>query len=288
MILVVGASGKLGGSIAARLLKAGKAVRILTRENPDYRTHVAAGAEEVAGDLKDRASLDAVCRGVDTVITTATAAQRGGPDTLESVDLNGVGNLIDAAQAAGVKHFIYISSTGADPDSPNPYFMAKGQNEKRLRESGMSYTILTPHVYLDIWLGLAFGMPLQAGQPITLVGKGDHKHSFIAVEDVASFAIAAVDHPAAQNQQLLLGGPAPVSFCDIAAQVGNVMGKELPVNFVPMGAPIPLIPESLWGFLYFLESYEFNIDMSELPGTYGVAMTSVQDLARQMFLSRAQ
>jgi len=285
VILVVGASGKLGGAIAQRLLGMRRPVRILGRDNPAYQALGEAGAQRVQGDLKDRLSLDAVCQGVETVITTATAAERGGSDNLESVDLHGVANLIDAAKAARVKHFIYISSTGADPDSSNPYFLAKGRNERRLRESGMAYTILTPHVYLDVWLGLAIGVPLQAGQPITLVGRGDHKHSFIAVQDVASFAIAALDHPAARNQQLLLGGPEPLSFVDIVNRAGKVMGKELPVNFVPQGAPIPLIPEQLWGFLYFLESFELTVDMSELPKTYGVTMTTVEILARRMFLS---
>jgi NADH dehydrogenase len=285
MILVVGASGKLGGSITKRLLELDKPVRILVRENPAYQALVELGAQQVKGDLKDRASLKVACQGIDTVITTATAAERGGADTLESVDLHGVANLIDTASAAGVKHFIYISSTGADPDSPNPYFMAKGRNEQCLRESGMAYTILTPHIYLDVWLGLAIGLPLQAGQPITLVGKGDHRHSFIAIQDVAAFAVAAVDHPAARNEQLLMGGPEPISFVDIVERVGKVLGQELPVNFVPPGSPIPLIPEPLWGFLYFIESYELNIDMSELPTTYGVTLTSVEALARQMFQS---
>lgn len=283
MILVVGASGQLGGLIAKRLLQAGQAVRILTRENPAYQALVASGAQSVRGDLKDRASLDAACRGVETVITTASATQRGGADTLESVDLEGTANLIEAAKAAGVKRFIYISSTGADPQSPNPYFQAKGQNEQRLRESGLVYTILTPHVYLDIWLGLAIGLPLQAGQPITLVGQGDHKHSFIVIQDVAAFALAALDHPAAHNQNLLLGGAEPIAFVDIVERVGKVLGKTLPVNFVPPGSPIPLIPEPLWGFLYFLESYELAIDMQDLSRAYGVTLTPVETLARQMF-----
>ncbi len=286
MILVVGASGKLGGTIARQLIDAGESVRILERDNPAYQALIRAGAQPVRGDLKDRASLETACRGIDTVISTATAAERGGADTLESVDLHGVGALIESAREMRVKRFIYISSTGADPNSDNPYFMAKGRNVELLRQSGMTYTILTPHIYMDVWLGLAVGLPLQAQHPITLVGQGDHKHSFVAIDDVASFALAALSHPEAQNQQLLLGGPEPISFADIVERVGKVMGQKLPVNFVPPGAPIPLIPEPLWGFLYFIESYEFAIDMSQLPKTYGVAMTTVDQLAERMFRPR--
>jgi uncharacterized protein YbjT (DUF2867 family) len=286
MILVVGASGTLGGMITRRLLAQGESVRILVRDNSAYQDLVIEGARAIRGDLKDRASLDDICQDVDTVITTASATLRSGEDSIECVDQIGVANLIEVAQSCGVKRFIYISSTGADPNSPNPYFKAKGQNEERLRKSGMVSTILTSHVFLDFWLGLAIGAPLQAGQTIFLVGKGDHKHSFMSIQDLAAFAVAVIDHPAAYNQQLLLGGPEPISFVDIVGAVERVLDKELPVNFVPPGAPIPLVPEALCGFLYFLESYEMKIDMSELAKTYGVTLTTVEQLARQMFLGQ--
>jgi uncharacterized protein YbjT (DUF2867 family) len=176
--------------------------------------------------LKDRPSLEAACQGIDTVITTATAAQRSGADTLECVDLEGVVHLIEAAKAAGVKRILYMSSTGTDPDSSSPFFRVKGLNEEPLRESGMLYTIPTLHIYLDIWLGVAIGLPLQAGQPITLVGQGNHRHSFIASQDVAYFAIAALEHPAAFNQTLLLGGPEPTPLTRCDGWVGGLSGQH--------------------------------------------------------------
>ena len=90
MILVVGATGSLGGRITRGLLAQGKPVRILARHNSPSEelakqgransaaSLIEAGAQAVYGDLKDRASLDAAVAGVDTVITTATATQRGG------------------------------------------------------------------------------------------------------------------------------------------------------------------------------------------------------------------
>ena len=122
MILVVGASGSLGGMIAQRLLAQGKKVRILTRGNALVSSIVEAGAEPVDGDLKEPASLIGALNGVTTVITTANAAMRAGvgagKDTLESVDLEGNQHLIDAAVAAGVKQFIFTSAFIADANSP--------------------------------------------------------------------------------------------------------------------------------------------------------------------------
>ena len=102
MILVAGATGELGGAVARLLLAQGKAVRTLARPGSGHEPLRQAGAQVVLGDLKDRASLDAACRGVETVITTANSARRGGEDNPQTVDLEGNRNLIDAAKAAGV------------------------------------------------------------------------------------------------------------------------------------------------------------------------------------------
>src|SRR3989475_5529914 len=120
MILVVGATGNLGGMITHGLLTQGKDVRILVREGRSYAPLVAAGATPAIGDLKERASLDVACRDIDTVVTTATAIIRQPPDTLETVDDAGYRNLIEAAKAAGVRHFVFTSALGSSPDSPVP------------------------------------------------------------------------------------------------------------------------------------------------------------------------
>lgn len=80
MILVAGATGKLGGIITLRLLAEGRPLRILVRENSNYQALVEDGAQPVFGDLKDRGSLDKACQGINTVITTASSALRGGAD----------------------------------------------------------------------------------------------------------------------------------------------------------------------------------------------------------------
>src|SRR3712207_6813787 len=121
MILVVGATGVLGGMITRKLLEQGNDVRILVRPQSNYRPLVEAGAQPVFGDLKDRSSLDPAVEGIDTVVTTANSASRGGDDTVQSVDLEGNRNLVEAAAQAGVKHFIFTSALGADASSPVPF-----------------------------------------------------------------------------------------------------------------------------------------------------------------------
>src|SRR2546430_2638887 len=107
MILVVGATGNVGSAITSQLLQQGRSVRILVRPKSRYQPLVEAGAQAVFGDLKDRASLDVACQGIDTIITSATSLERGGEDNPQTVELEGNRNLIDAAKAAGVNHFIF-------------------------------------------------------------------------------------------------------------------------------------------------------------------------------------
>jgi len=294
MILIVGATGILGGLITQRLLGQGKDVRILVRHNSPAeqmalqgmatspRSLIDAGAKPVHGDLKERASLDPACDGIETLITTANSAMRGGEDTVDTVDRQGNRNLIEAVRAAGVKQFIFTSFLGADSRSPVPLFQAKAETEATLGESGVPYTVLAPNFFMESWVGMVVGIPLQARQPITLVGQGQRLHSLISVGDVAAFATATVGHPAAINQRLALGGPRPLSWRGIVDTFGQVLGQELPVQFVAPGDPIPGLPEMVPPMLAAMETYDSPIPMDETARIFGVELTPLSSVVGHM------
>lgn len=295
MILVVGATGLLGGMISERLLDKEKSTRILVRDNPiatemaqvglgmPADTLISAGALPVFGDLKDRPSLDEACRGVTTVISTANSILRGGGDTIESVDLKGTQNLIDAARKAGVQHVIYVSLLGADASSSNPLVQAKATCEAKLQESGMSYTILQPGAFMEVWIGAVIGRPLQAGQPITLVAPGDHRHAFVSARDVAAYAVKAVDHGAAHNAFIKIGGPDAYSWQDIVSSASEILGQPLPVNYVAKGDPIPLLPERMVPLLVGMETSETYINMNAATMVFKIPPTSLDTFMQGFF-----
>ena len=171
MVLVVGATGSLGRRIVHRLRAQGEDVRVLVRPASDWADLERAGAEIALGDLKEPQSLDRACAGVDVVVTTANSAKRGGDDNVETVDLTGNRNLIDAAARAGVRRFVFVSVLGVSADSPVPFFRAKAAAEQHLRDSGLEYTIIAPNIFMDVWLGRLIEAPVAAGQPVTLVGE---------------------------------------------------------------------------------------------------------------------
>ena len=283
MILVVGATGLVGGMIARTLLNQRRPLRVLVREGRDYQALVDAGAEAALGDLKSPETLPAACRGADVVITTASAGQRGGPDTPDTVDLAGNQNLVDAARAAGVKQFIYVSALTATLDHPVPLPRAKARTEVIVRESGMPYTILAANGIMDVMIPQVVTDRIRAGQPVTLVGEARRRHSFVAARDIAAFAVAAVNHPAAVNRRIAIGGPEAVSWRDIVAAHERTLGRPVPVRWIAPGEllpdlpPLPGLTELVSGLLAALETFDTPLDMTETSRTFGVTLTSLDD-----------
>ena len=233
MNLIVGATGLLGGEICYLLRTRGSHVRALVRTT-SARLRVSRlrdrGAEIAHGDLKDRASLEAACRGVDTVITTASSTlSRQLGDSIESVDRQGQLDLIDAAEAAGVRHVVYISFPPVAIDFPLQ--SAKRDVEARLQQSRMAYTILQPTSFDEVWLSPALGFDVSKASA-HIYGGGHHRISWISAHDVARFAVAALDTPRALNAVIRLGGPEALSPLDVVQLAERLTGRRFEVHHV--------------------------------------------------------
>jgi NADH dehydrogenase len=278
MILVAGATGSLGGKIVGGLLARGDAVRALVRAGSAHQPLEDAGAKVVRGDLRDPESLRAACHGVDVVISTASATNRS-DDSPENVDARGTQNLIEAARQAGVTRFVLVSTLGASPDSPVPAFRAKAAAEAALHVRGMEFTILQPNAFMDVWFGMLIEMPVAQGQPVTLVGESRRRHSFIAEHDVMQFALAATRQDEARNQTLVIGGPSAITLPEVVAAYEAVLGRRIPIRFVAPGAPIPGLPEPVWGIAAALETFDSILPMESLARTYHVTLTSAAQFA---------
>jgi uncharacterized protein YbjT (DUF2867 family) len=293
MMLVVGVTGLVGGMIARGLLEQGNAVRVLVRPGSNYQPLVEAGGYPAFGDLKEPASLGPACAGIETLITTASAGQRGGADTTQTVDRDGNRNLIDAAVRAGVRQFIFVSAFSADENSPIDLPRAKAETEERLRASGLLYTILAPNGILDVMLPLLFEGQLAAGLPVTLVGEGRRRHSQVAARDIAAFAVAAAGNPLALNRRIAIGGPDAVSWRDVIATYERLIGHPIPTEWITPGEllpnlpPVPGLTELVSGLLAVLETFDSPIEMAETARTFGVRLTPLEEVVRDS-LARIQ
>ena len=235
MILVAGATGVLGSEIVRRLRARGQPVRALVRKTsaPDKVARLEQmGVETVRGDLKDRASLDAAARDVDTVISTVTTILTSQPgDSIAETDEAGSKNLIDAAKAAGATQFVFVSfDTSRVPDSP--LTAAKRDVENHLRRSGLTYTILQPSLFMESWLGpFLFADP--ASGTAKVYGSGSDGIRYVAVADVAEVAVRALSAPAARNATIPFGGPEAISQRDAVRLFEEEYGKPFAVTDIP-------------------------------------------------------
>ena len=131
--LVIGATGQLGRAVIAKLLPHRIAVRALVRDPEAAAEFEALGVEPVRGDLTDADSLKRACHDIATIVATATAAVPTRPtDRFHSVDRDGYRNLILAAQAAGVRRFVYTSAPQSAYEHLSPLLQAKRHTENAL------------------------------------------------------------------------------------------------------------------------------------------------------------
>jgi NADH dehydrogenase len=237
MILVAGATGYLGTEICRLLRERGSDVRALVRPTSAVEKVErlrALGVELAPGDLKDPRSLDVACRNVDTVISTASCTiSRQPDDSIQSVDRDGQLALVDAAVSNAVDRYLFVSFSG-NLDLECALQSAKRTVERAVRESGMTYTILRPSFFVEIWLSPAFGFDVEHGAA-RIFGTGDQRMSWISLSDVARFTVACIDHPVAKNAVFELGGEA-VSPNELISDVERRTGHPMRVERVPAEA----------------------------------------------------
>ncbi|HLE97213.1 MAG TPA: NAD(P)H-binding protein, partial [Candidatus Thermoplasmatota archaeon] len=236
--------------------------------------------EVAVGDLKEPATLPAALLGVSCVVTTANSAGRAPPDTPETVDLRGNIALVDAAKAAHVRHFVFLSALGADPKSPVPFLAAKGGTDAHLARSGLRWTSIQPTMFSEVWPAMIVGMPVQTGQPVTIIGEGRKRHAFISAADVAAFCTAAVDNPAAFDRVILLGGPQALTWRDVVGVFEKVAGRNIETRFVPHGSKLPGLPDVVSALATGTDLYESAVPMDETARTFGVELTPLEDVVR--------
>jgi len=235
MDLVVGSTGLVGQQVALGLGRLGRRVRALVRCGTHHEKAaplLSAGVEIVDADLTKPESLPSACAGVETLLTTATSMPQGKDDGLRRVDHDGTLALIESAERAGVRHFVYTSYSG-NIRVDSPLETAKRDCEKRLLSSKMRVTVLRPSHFMEMWLSPALGCDPANGRA-RIYGTGDAKVSYISVHDVVAFALAVATKPSHPSAILEMGGPEPLSQLDAVGIFERTLGKKVELDRVPV------------------------------------------------------
>ena len=234
-VLVVGATGQLGGVIARKLLATGARVRALAR-NRDALTRLGPAAEMAPVDLRDLAKLTEACRGVEQIVATANNNMGKGPTSPSRIDLPAYQNLCAAARNTGVRRLIYVSYKGVSQDAVVDIFRIKWYIEDAIRRSGVPHVMLRPTAFMDVWINEIVAKGIREKGVTTIFGDGSTLANYIAVDDVADFAVKILARPEVVNEAVDAGGPSNMSQNDVATLVERRLKSSGKRRHVPVAA----------------------------------------------------
>ncbi|MDQ1659403.1 MAG: hypothetical protein QOD41_4486 [Cryptosporangiaceae bacterium] len=212
MIAVTGATGALGGRVAAGLAAAGAEQRLVVRD--PARAPALPGAGVGVAAYGDGPALAAALDGADTLFLVSAA---------ESADrIREHTSTVDAAVAAGIRRIVYTSFLGASPDATFTLARDHWHTEQHVRAAGVDFTFLRDNLYLDMF-------PLFTGPDGVIRGPaGDGRAGAVSRDDIAAVAVAVLLDPAAHAGATYdLTGPESISLDEAAAALTEAAGRPI-------------------------------------------------------------
>ena len=245
-VLVTGATGFLGGHLVSKMAGGSHVPVCAHRQGSDTSKIDALGLEKAVLDLTDLASMRNALHGVDAVVHLAAYYTfTGKKEMYEKVNVKGTGDLLEACREAGVRRFVYCSSTEAmgpiasppgDEDSPlNPqyeYGRSKARAEELVRASGLDWTILRPsgiygpsnvddvaYYFITSFKGFASKF---------IIGSGRNYIQFVHVQDVVQAFLKALDAPASICGTYIITQARPYTYEEVYRVLANIFQQPEP------------------------------------------------------------
>jgi uncharacterized protein YbjT (DUF2867 family) len=221
-ILIIGATGTVSSTIIAQLRSSTHRIVALVRNPGKAQSLVQSGIEVRAGDLEQPWTLGDAFKGIDTVWLLTPPGPRAPEQS---------SNALHAARGAGVRHIVRMSAFGAAHDAPAINGRLHALSDAELIASGITYTIIKPHFFMQNLLMAAPGM---ARDGVLYFALGEARIAAIDTRDVAAFAAHVLTTPGHEGKQYTLTGPDSITMHEVAAAFAGVTGRSIRYQPVPV------------------------------------------------------
>jgi uncharacterized protein YbjT (DUF2867 family) len=216
-ILVIGANGTIGSHLCNRLHAVSADFIAMVRNPWKAKVMNEIGIKTVTGDLSDKESLLDAMDGIDKLFLLSVTS----PDIPRLQ-----GNAVDVALKKGVRHIVKISARGADTEAHFNIGRFHGEAEKIIRDSGIPFTFLRPHSFMQ---NLFFDAKNIREQDTITSSLGNGKIPMIDARDISEVAFTALTLQGHEGQSYYLTGPVAISYEDIAGELSKNLGRKINV-----------------------------------------------------------
>lgn len=235
-VLVTGATGYVGSYVLRALDDAGETARCLVRSDPDALVRSGDRVETAIGDVTDPASLTDAFDGVDAVVHLVGIIDEtpSAGATFERIHVDGTRHVVEAARAANVDRFVYVSANGARPSGGTRYQTTKWRAEQVVEQAGFAHwTVFRP--------SLLFGRP-DPGRPefasrlladlvrpfpvLPVFGDGQYAVQPVHVADVAGAVVQSLTRTASHGRTYVAAGPNRLAYVDALDVIARGAGME--------------------------------------------------------------
>jgi uncharacterized protein YbjT (DUF2867 family) len=219
-ILITGATGNISSGILGQLKGSGHKLRALVRNPEKAEALKQQGVDVRIGDLEKPWTLGPAFEGADTVWILSPPGPRAPEQS---------SNALWAAKQGGAKHVVRMSAISAAFNAPTINSRLHALSDAEVAASGIPFTIVKPHFFAQN-LMVSAGSIAQEGTIYLALGEG--KVGIIDLRDISDFAARVLTSAGHEGKTYTLTGPASVTMHQVAAAIGNAIGK--PVKYVPV------------------------------------------------------
>jgi nucleoside-diphosphate-sugar epimerase len=237
--LVTGAAGGMGLRLVSRLLEAGwKVTGLVLPGDPLRRRLEWLGSAIREADIRDASSLVGVCDGIDTVYHLAAVIISHDPSVFGAVNREGTSNVVRAASASNVRHFIYVSSASVTYPRPTAYSASKLAAERIvIGEPSFEHTIVRPTLVYDKNGGLELTMfvnYLLRFPIVPFIGNGSAMKRPVHSEDLVEGLLRLAGNEDTHGKTYNLSGGEAISMRDFARLILEHRGIRKRFLHVPV------------------------------------------------------